>query len=316
MIPMRPGSSCCNHAELIQRFMSDSAYDVIKYVAENYHYIKYVFDFLHASKVLFCVESTSELAAIDLDTTRFARLYVRRRDNKPQYVDYIFLEDMDGGIKPKDTNRRGSWIAIEPSTGGIGNPAYGARPLCIYCENHQQQDFYLGDLIGQELIGIKEVYVQGVRQQLNDDFTYDPNTYIMRLLRRPARMGEQIVMMMVGAPTIPGTAEGDFDGYTMQTWTYNAAHGGRAIGDGSEVLIRIDLPYNHITNVFHNGRRLAHELKLECHVLPGRGGIELFEPLKKGDIFQVQLGGYFGNVTDTPISIEHSIETIDVGCKL
>lgn len=285
-------SECCNHAALVQRFMSDSAYETVKFVAENMHHIEFIFNFLHAQDILLCVEKAADLAAIDISVSKYARVYQVPNSKTPYYVDYMYLSDVTTGIRPNNTNNAtGSWVPVR--TSAASNPLLGHSRYVFYVENETQQEFTLNDLKG-ELVDISFIFVQGTYQHRGEDFTYDPLTAKLKLTRRPARKNEQIVCFLQGLPAIPN-AENSLDGYSAMTWTYNAENGGRALGDGSEVIIRIDENYNNIVNIFHNGKRLAHELDLECQILPNRGGIKMYKPLEKGDIFQVQIGGYFGN---------------------
>lgn len=308
-IMRQPDSSCCGTAGMVQRFMGDSAYDIVKYVAENMEYIKFMFETMSRDKILYCVNSTEELEKTNINVTQFARVYVLKSELGTQYIDYIYLKDVSSGIRPVgQPNATGSWLPVSSSFVNTTHPAYGPIPWLYKVKNHNQREFQ----IDRDAAGVKEIYIRGVRQHLNEDFWYDP---LSRKITTKVGMqpNEQVVCMLVGIPAIPGRDEA-VDGYSMMTWIFNAKNGGRAVGDGTERIITIDLPYNNITNIYLNGKRLAHELDLECKVLPQRDGIQLYEPLKEGDILAVQIGGYFGNRVDALITIDTTVTESTVEC--
>lgn len=262
-----------NEAGLVDKFIG-TAYDTVKFVADNMEQIKFIFDFMSKYNVLICLDDATALPALDTRVAKFARVYDTDAVIK-RYDDYIYMPNDTSGILP--ATGTGSWVLVAGSGGGSGA---GESVPWLYNDGQANG--------GEETIhidfptaGVPEIYINGVRQTLGLGYTFNILTNSITVAEALTQ-GDELVAKLWGLPALPGIPT--IDDYKYANWLYN---NGAAIG--GEVTLNPPYVFAHVPAVFKNGLRLVEGIGYTADAV--NFTITMAVPLVTGDTVVAQLGG-------------------------
>lgn len=262
-----------NEAGLVDKFIG-TAYDTVKFVADNMEQIKFIFDFMSKYNVLICLDDATALPALDTRVAKFARVYDTDAVIK-RYDDYIYMPNDTSGILP--VTGTGSWVLVAGSGGGSGA---GESVPWLYNDGQANG--------GEETIhidfptaGVPEIYINGVRQTLGLGYTFNILTNSITVAEALTQ-GDELVAKLWGLPALPGIPT--IDDYKYANWLYN---NGAAIG--GEVTLNPPYIFAHVPAVFKNGLRLVEGIGYTADAT--NFTITMAVPLVTGDTVVAQLGG-------------------------
>lgn len=266
----------CGNAGLVQKFIG-TAYQTVKFVADNMHYIKTIYDMLTQYNMLACVESVEQLKNIDAKQVRFARIYELDGLEK-RYVDYAFIDNDESGIKPNGIQYSGSWIKVGTSSAGTGGD--GSRDIAWVYNNGSAQGGEETIIVPEQTAAVTCIYVNGNYQYPRLGFEYDELSQTIRLAQ-PLEEGDTVIAMLSGLPADPETP--NVDNFKYFNWVYN---NGKA--NGGEQTFRPPYNFKTVVAVFINGLRKEPQYHFTWN---SEGLIHLREPVKENDFVVIQIGG-------------------------
>lgn len=266
----------CGNAGLVQKFIG-TAYQTVKFVADNMHYIKTIYDMLTQYNMLACVESVEQLKNIDAKQVRFARIYALD-DLEKRYVDYAFIDNDESGIKPNGIQYSGSWIKVGTSSAGTGGE--GSRDIAWVYNNGSAQGGEETIIVPEQTAAVTCIYVNGNYQYPRLGFEYDELSQTIRLAQ-PLEEGDTVIVMLSGLPADPETP--NIDNFKYFNWVYN---NGKA--NGGEQTFRPPYNFKTVVAVFINGLRKEPQYHFTWN---SEGLVQLREPVKENDFVVIQIGG-------------------------
>lgn len=266
----------CGNAGLVQKFIG-TAYQTVKFVADNMHYIKTIYDMLTQYNMLVCVESVEQLKNIDAKQVRFARIYELDGLEK-RYVDYAFIDNDESGIKPNGIQYSGSWIKVGTSSAGTGGD--GSRDIAWVYNNGSAQGGEESIIVPEQTAAVTCIYVNGNYQYPRLSFEYDELSQTIRLAQ-PLEEGDTVIAMLSGLPADPETP--NVDNFKYFNWVYN---NGKA--NGGEQTFRPPYNFKTVVAVFINGLRKEPQYHFTWN---SEGLVQLREPVKENDFVVIQIGG-------------------------
>lgn len=266
----------CGNAGLVQKFIG-TAYQTVKFVADNMHYIKTIYDMLTQYNMLACVESVEQLKNIDAKQVRFARIYELDGLEK-RYVDYAFIDNDESGIKPNGIQYTGSWIKVGTSSAGTGGD--GSRDIAWVYNNGSAQGGEETIIVPEQTAAVTCIYVNGNYQYPRLGFEYDELSQTIRLAQ-PLEEGDTVIAMLSGLPADPETP--NVDNFKYFNWVYN---NGKA--NGGEQTFRPPYNFKTVVAVFINGLRKEPQYHFTWN---SEGLVQLREPVKENDFVVIQIGG-------------------------
>lgn len=266
----------CGNAGLVQKFIG-TAYQTVKFVADNMHYIKTIYDMLTQYNMLACVESVEQLKNIDAKQVRFARIYELDGLEK-RYVDYAFIDNDESGIKPNGIQYSGSWIKVGTSSAGTGGD--GSRDIAWVYNNGSAQGGEESIIVPEQTAAVTCIYVNGNYQYPRLGFEYDELSQTIRLAQ-PLEEGDTVIAMLSGLPADPETP--NVDNFKYFNWVYN---NGKA--NGGEQTFRPPYNFKTVVAVFINGLRKEPQYHFTWN---SEGLVQLREPVKENDFVVIQIGG-------------------------
>ena len=266
----------CGNAGLVQKFIG-TAYQTVKFVADNMHYIKTIYDMLTQYNMLACVESVEQLKNIDAKQVRFARIYALD-DLEKRYIDYAFIDNDESGIKPNGIQYSGSWIKVGTSSAGTGGD--GSRDIAWVYSNGSAQGGEETIIVPEQTAAVTCIYVNGNYQYPRLGFEYDELSQTIRLAQ-PLEEGDTVIAMLSGLPADPETP--NVDNFKYFNWVYN---NGKA--NGGEQTFRPPYNFKTVVAVFINGLRKEPQYHFTWN---SEGLVQLREPVKENDFVVIQIGG-------------------------
>ncbi len=278
---IRTNNTCCgNEAGLVQKFIG-TAYDVVKTVYENLGEVQYIYDFLNHYGVLVTVDSVAELQRLPY-LAKYTRVYSYTPTGVLIYTDYLYVDGNRTGVLPNDPTATGSWVVVGSSNSGSSNGA-GAYVPFVY-NNGSANGGETTIKVPDYTIGVPEIYVDGYRQTLGKQFTFDGGSLTVTLAQS-LELGDEVVLMLSGNPAVPDNP--NIDNWIVINWVYN---GGAAVG--GEQVISIPYTFQNVPAIFKNGLRYQGGLTTQSYT-PDHDNqrIILTEPLATNDRLVVQIGG-------------------------
>lgn len=164
------GSGCTNDFrsadQLVDRIIGD-AYHVVKEVYLALGNLTYIYNYLQKYGLIITVDSEEAIKDIPLSIGKFARIYSKSESAGYYFTDYLYVDDDTTGIRPNDPNATGSWI----STKATGSNASFVRIWKYRAVANGETIIQLPTDI--PIVGVQTIYVQGVRQDIGEGFTYN-----------------------------------------------------------------------------------------------------------------------------------------------
>lgn len=164
------GSGCTNDFrsadQLVDRIIGD-AYHVVKEVYLALGNLSYIYNYLQKYGLIITVDSEDAIKDIPLSIGKFARVYNKSESTGYYFTDYLYVADDTSGIKSNDPTATGSWI----STKATGSNASFVRIWKYRAVADGETTIQLPTDI--PIIAVQTIYVQGIRQDLDEGFTYN-----------------------------------------------------------------------------------------------------------------------------------------------
>lgn len=138
--------------------------------------------------------------------------------------------------------------------------------------------------VTENTVGVPELFLNGLHQEVGLGFTFDPDTAVITLADQ-LEEGDEVIAHLSGVPANPDNP--NIDNWHIVNWLYNE---GSAIG-GEQVLV-IPYTFQTIVAVFKNGLRyVANLLDKSFSFSTSAQSVTLTEALVPGDRVVVQIGG-------------------------
>lgn len=164
------GSGCTNDFrsadQLVDRIIGD-AYHVVKEVYLALGNLTYIYNYLQKYGLIITVDSEEAIKDIPLSIGKFARIYSKSENVGYYFTDYLYVDDDTTGIRPNDPNATGSWI----STKATGSNASFVRIWKYRAVADGETIIRLPT--DMPIVGVQTIYVQGIRQDAGEGFTYN-----------------------------------------------------------------------------------------------------------------------------------------------
>lgn len=180
-----------NEAGLVDKFIG-TAYDTVKFVADNLAQITFIFDFMSKYNVLICLDAVTALPALDTKVAKFARVYTTNTVIK-RYDDYIYMPNDTTGIRP--TVGTGSWVLVVGSGSGSGNSEPWLYNNGVANGGEQVITF------DYPTSSVPAVYLNSARQTLGLSYTFDVVTNSITLAE-PLSPGDELIADLRGSTTV------------------------------------------------------------------------------------------------------------------
>ena len=140
--------------------------------------------------------------------------------------------------------------------------------------------------VTENTVGVPELFINGLHQEVGLGFTFDPDTAVITLADH-LEEGDEVIAHLSGFPASPDSP--NIDNWHVVNWVYNE---GSAIG-GEQVLV-IPYTFQTVVAVFKNGLRyVANLLDKSFSFSKSAQSVTLTEALVTGDRVVVQIGGEF-----------------------
>lgn len=140
--------------------------------------------------------------------------------------------------------------------------------------------------VTENTVGVPEIFINGLHQEVGLGFTFDPDTAVITLADQ-LEEGDEVIAHLSGVPANPDNP--NIDNWHVVNWLYNE---GSAIG-GEQVLV-IPYTFQTVVAVFKNGLRyVANLLDESFSFSTSAQSVTLTEALVPGDRVVVQIGGEF-----------------------
>lgn len=219
------GSGCPNDFrsgdQLVDRIIGD-AYHVVKEVYLALGNLTYIYNYLQKYGLIITVDSEEAIKDIPLSIGKFARVYSKSESVGYYFTDYLYVDDDTTGIRPNDPNATGSWI----STKATGSNASFVRIWKYRAVADGETTIQLPT--DMPIAGVQTIYVQGIRQDLNEGFAYNEGDATI-ILADELEAGN-LVTVIIGI-TDPDL---DIDIFAVLKGTDGASNIGTATGDTVE----------------------------------------------------------------------------------
>lgn len=186
------GSGCTNDFrsadQLVDRIIGD-AYHVVKEVYLALGNLTYIYNYLQKYGLIITVDSEEAIKDIPLSIGKFARVYAKSDTVGYYFTDYLYVADDTSGIIPNDPDATGSWV----STQATGSNASFVR---IWKYVAQVDGVTVIELpTDVPIVGVQTIYVQGIRQDVGDGFTYNEGAATITLAE-PLDAGENVTVII------------------------------------------------------------------------------------------------------------------------
>lgn len=219
------GSGCTNDFrsadQLVDRIIGD-AYRVVKEVYLALGNLTYIYNYLQKYGLIITVDSEEAIKDIPLSIGKFARIYNKSESVGYYFTDYLYVDGDTTGIRPNDPNATGSWI----STKATGSNASFVRIWKYRAVTDGETTIQLPT--DMPIAGVQTIYVQGIRQDLNEGFAYNEGDATI-ILADELEAGN-LVTVIIGI-TDPDM---DIDIFAVLKGTDGASNIGTATGDTVE----------------------------------------------------------------------------------
>lgn len=160
--------------QLVDRIIGD-AYHVVKEVYLALGNLTYIYNYLQKYGLIITVDSEDAIKDIPLSIGKFARVYNKSETAGYYFTDYLYVADDTTGIPSNDPTSTGSWV----STKATGSNASFVRIWKYRAEADGVTSIVLPTDI--PIVGVQTIYVEGVRQDINEGFTYNEGTATITL---------------------------------------------------------------------------------------------------------------------------------------
>lgn len=177
--PFNTGSNGCSNDfcsadPLVDRIIGD-AYHVVKEVYLALDNLTYIYNYLQKYGLIITVDSEEAIKDIPLSIGKFARVYNKSESVGYYFTDYLYVDDDTSGIKPNEPGATGSWV----STKATGSNASFVRIWKYRAETDGVTSIKLPTDV--PIVGVQTIYVEGVRQDINEGFSYNEGTATITL---------------------------------------------------------------------------------------------------------------------------------------
>lgn len=217
-----PMQACLNdfqsRDQLVDSIIGNS-YEVVKKVYLSLGKVEYIYNYLQKYGLIIAVSSESELRALPVSVTKYARLYSKSESGERFYVDYLYLEDDTSGIAPSEPGIPGSWVAV----GSSGSSNTFIRIWYYDAESAGQTVINLPTDL--PILAVQTVYVEGSRNDVGRAFTFNAEANTITLVDgSDVEVGTQFTIIIgVSDP------DADLDIFSI----FSAATGATLIGTAS-----------------------------------------------------------------------------------
>lgn len=160
--------------QLVDRIIGD-AYHVVKEVYLALGNLTYIYNYLQKYGLIITVDSEDAIKDIPLSIGKFARVYNKSETAGYYFTDYLYVADDTTGIPSNDPTATGSWL----STKATGSNASFVRIWKYRAEADGITSIELPTDI--PIVGVQTIYVEGVRQDINEGFSYNEGTATITL---------------------------------------------------------------------------------------------------------------------------------------
>lgn len=160
--------------QLVDRIIGD-AYHVVKEVYLALGNLTYIYNYLQKYGLIITVDSEDAIKDIPLSIGKFARVYNKSETAGYYFTDYLYVADDTTGIPSNDPTATGSWV----STKATGSNASFVRIWKYRAEADGVTSIELPTDI--PIVGVQTIYVEGVRQDINEGFSYNEGTATITL---------------------------------------------------------------------------------------------------------------------------------------
>lgn len=227
------GSGCTNDFrsadQLVDRIIGD-AYHVVKEVYLALGNLTYIYNYLQKYGLIITVDSEEAIKDIPLSIGKFARIYSKSESVGYYFTDYLYVDDDTTGIRPNDPNATGSWI----STKATGSNASFVRIWKYRAITDGETTIQLPT--DMPIVAVQTIYVQGVRQDIDEGFTYNEGDATITLADELEAGNLVTVIIGITDPDL------DIDIFAVLKGTDGASNIGTATGDTVEArLVSLDL---------------------------------------------------------------------------
>lgn len=210
--------------QLVDRIIGD-AYHVVKEVYLALGNLSYIYNYLQKYGLIITVDSEDAIKDIPLSIGKFARVYNKSESAGYYFTDYLYVEDDTTGIQPNDSTATGSWV----STKATGSNASFVRIWKYHAVTDGETTIQLPTDI--PIVGVQTIYVQGVRQDIGEGFTYNEGDATITLADELEAGNLVTVIIGITDPDL------DIDIFAVLKGTDGASNIGTATGDTVETRL-------------------------------------------------------------------------------
>ena len=207
--------------QLVDRIIGD-AYHVVKEVYLALGNLTYIYNYLQKYGLIITVDSEEAIKDIPLSIGKFARIYSKSESAGYYFTDYLYVDDDTTGIRPNDPNATGSWI----STKATGSNASFVRIWKYHAVADGETTIQLPT--DMPIVGVQTIYVQGVRQDIGEGFTYNEGDATITLADELEAGNLVTVIIGITDPDM------DIDIFAVLKGTDGASNIGTSTGDTVE----------------------------------------------------------------------------------
>lgn len=221
--------------QLVDRIIGD-AYHVVKEVYLALGNLTYIYNYLQKYGLIITVDSEDAIKDIPLSIGKFARVYNKSESAGYYFTDYLYVEDDRTGIIPNDSTATGSWV----STKATGSNASFVRIWKYHAVDDGEITIQLPTDL--PIVGVQTIYVQGIRQDLNEGFTYNEGDATITLADELEAGNLVTVIIGITDPDM------DIDVFSVLRTNDGASNIGTSFGETVEdVLKRVVVSYGEYT---------------------------------------------------------------------
>lgn len=177
-----------NEAGLVDKFIG-TAYDTVKYVADNMVTLTKLYDFLGSNGMLLTVSTEDELKALAAGS-KYARVYNSELGVDYSYKDYLFVEGDFTGIPSNTMGSLGSWLELASSSSGSGN---GNLAYSWVYNNGSAVGGETTITLPELTTSVLEIHIDSAYQALGYGFEFDAATNTLTLAE-PLEEGQLVAV--------------------------------------------------------------------------------------------------------------------------
>lgn len=177
--------------QLVDSIIGDS-YKVVKEVYCHLGHLEYIYNYLQKFGLIIALDSETELRALPLTISKYARVYSNSTTTGPYYIDYLYLDDDASGIKPDDPTATGTWVVA----GSSGSSNSFVKIWYYNAETQGQTVINLPTDI--PVLAVQTVYVGGTRQDVNRGFSFNADNSTITILDPDGLEQGQEVTVILG----------------------------------------------------------------------------------------------------------------------